>query len=164
MGLLTLTVPVPRKLFPQLKSTGNVLRKRWYFCFYHMGYNLQELYYTKEHEWVYVGEKSAIVGITDYAQKALGDVVYLDFRASGKTVKQGESVATIESVKAVSEIYSPLTGKISQINENVNKNPAVVNRDPYGEGWLFEITDFGTEEIQNLLNYESYEAYLKTLP
>lgn len=122
-----------------------------------------ELRYSKEHEWVKISGNTARVGITDYAQNALGDVVYIDFPKVGSEVKQMAVAGTIESVKAVSDIYQPLSGKITAINSDLNKNPAVVNTDPYNTGWLFEIEGVVEAEVANLLDAKAYEEYLKTL-
>jgi glycine cleavage system H protein len=122
-----------------------------------------ELQYTKEHEWVKITGNKARVGITDYAQSALGDVVYIDFPKVGAEIKAMAVAGTIESVKAVSEIYQPLSGRVVVINSDLNKNPALVNSDPYNAGWLFEIEGISEAEAANLLNAAAYEAYLKTL-
>lgn len=122
-----------------------------------------ELRYSKEHEWVKISGNTARVGITDYAQNALGDVVYVDFPKVGSEVKQMAVAGTIESVKAVSDIYQPLSGKIIAINSELNKNPAAVNTDPYNAGWLFEIEGIVEAELANLLDAKAYEAYLQTL-
>lgn len=122
-----------------------------------------DLKYTKEHEWVKISDTTARVGITDYAQHALGDVVYIDFPKAGAEIKQMAVAGTIESVKAVSDIYQPLSGKISATNSDLNKSPATVNTDPYNGGWLFEITGFSEAETAQLLDAAGYEAHLKTL-
>lgn len=122
-----------------------------------------DLRYTKEHEWVKVSGTKARVGITDYAQEALGDVVYIDFPKVGAEIRQMAVAGTIESVKAVSEIYQPLSGKISLVNSDLNKNPATVNTDPYNAGWLFEIEGVSDAELAGLLDAAAYEAHLKTL-
>jgi glycine cleavage system H protein len=122
-----------------------------------------DLKYTKEHEWVKVTGTTARVGITHYAQEALGDVVYIDFPKAGTQIKQNAVAGTIESVKAVSEIYQPLSGTIAGINTDLNKSPATVNTDPYAGGWLFEISGISETEISSLLDAAGYEAHLKTL-
>lgn len=122
-----------------------------------------DLKYTREHEWVKISGKKARVGITDYAQDALGDVVYIDFPKAGAEIKQMAVAGTIESVKAVSEIYQPLSGTIALVNADLNKNPATVNTDPYGGGWLFEIDNISDDEVSSLLDAASYEAHLKSL-
>jgi glycine cleavage system H protein len=122
-----------------------------------------DLKYSKEHEWVRITGTTARIGITDYAQGALGDVVYIDFPKAGAQIKQNAVAGTIESVKAVSEIYLPLSGTIGTINSGLNKSPATVNQDPYNGGWLFEITGIDEAEIGSLLDAAGYEAHLKTL-
>lgn len=122
-----------------------------------------DLKYTKEHEWVRLTGTTARVGITHYAQEALGDVVYVDFPKAGAEIKQNAVAGTIESVKAVSEIYQPLTGKVATINSELNKSPATVNQDPYGAGWLFELSGISEAEAGGLLDAAGYEAHLKTL-
>lgn len=122
-----------------------------------------DLKYTKEHEWVKISGNKARVGITDYAQGALGDVVYIDFPKAGAEIKQMAVAGTIESVKAVSEIYQPLSGKIALVNSDLNKSPATVNTDPYSAGWLFEIEGVSDAEVAGLLDAAAYEAHLKTL-
>lgn len=122
-----------------------------------------DLKYTKEHEWVKLTGTTARVGITHYAQEALGDVVYIDFPKAGAQIKQMAVAGTIESVKAVSEIYQPLSGAIAQVNSDLNKTPATVNQDPYGAGWLFEISGVSEAEVSGLLDAAGYEAHLASL-
>ncbi|MBX3721412.1 MAG: glycine cleavage system protein GcvH [Turneriella sp.] len=128
-----------------------------------MANNPADLKYTKEHEWVKITGTTARVGITHYAQEALGDVVYIDFPKSGAQIKQNAVAGTIESVKAVSEIYQPLSGTIASVNTDLNKTPATVNQDPYSAGWLFEISGIADAEVSGLLDAAGYEAHLKTL-
>ncbi|MBV6493841.1 MAG: Glycine cleavage system H protein [Turneriella sp.] len=128
-----------------------------------MAENPPELKYSKEHEWVKISGTTARVGITHHAQDALGDVVYIDFPKEGETIAQHSVAGTIESVKAVSEIYQPLSGKISAINKELNKSPATVNQDPYNAGWLFEISGINLAELDSLLDAKGYEDFLKTL-
>lgn len=128
-----------------------------------MANNPADLKYTKEHEWVKITGTTARVGITHYAQEALGDVVYIDFPKAGAQIKQNAVAGTIESVKAVSEIYQPLSGTIASVNTDLNKTPATVNQDPYSGGWLFEISGIADAEVSGLLDAAGYEAHLKTL-
>jgi glycine cleavage system H protein len=99
-----------------------------------------ELYYTAEHEWVLITDTTARVGITDYAQRALGDVVYVSVPAPGTRVTAGDPCGEVESTKSVSDIYSPADGQVIEINQEVDDDPGLVNSDPYGAGWLFKIT------------------------
>jgi len=121
----------------------------------------QDLRYTPEHEWVRVGSDGvARVGITAFAQEALGDVVYVSLPAVGASVSAGESCGEVESTKSVSDIYAPVAGEIVAINETLDSAPEVVNSDPYGEGWMYDVklTDAGAAE--SLLDLASYRALL----
>lgn len=122
---------------------------------------VEGLLYTKSDEWVRVEGEIAIVGITDYAQDKLGDIVYIEEAVQGNKVVKEDKVATIESVKAASDINAPVSGEIVEVNKSVVKDPAIVNNDPYGEGWLFKIKIDNTEEIKDLLNAKGYEEYRK---
>lgn len=116
------------------------------------------LKYTKDHEWVKVEDNICIVGVTDYAQSELGDIIYLDISTSeGAEVKMGESIGSIEAVKTVSEVYTPVSGKITEINNSINDNPSVVNTDPYEGGWIVKIEYNNADEISNLLDSEAYK-------
>ncbi len=121
----------------------------------------KDLRYTKEHEWVRLEDGRARVGITDHAQKSLGDIVYVELPPLGKMVKKGERAATVESVKAVGEVFAPLSGKVVAVNEAAAKSPDLVNKDPYGEGWLFVLEIADEAEIQSLLAPEAYEELVK---
>jgi len=117
----------------------------------------ENLRYTKEHEFVKVDGKTGIVGITDYAQGELGDIIYLDITAEiGSEVKQGDTLGSIEAVKTVSEVYSPISGKLADINSAINDTPSVINEDPYGKGWLLKIEISDMNEISNLLDSAAY--------
>ena len=117
----------------------------------------QDLKYTEEHEWIRVTDDIATVGITDYAQDQLGDVVYVDLPSSGTSLTQFGKLGEIESVKAVSDIYAPLTGEVTESNTGLNDNPEVVNTDPYEKGWLVKVKIANTQELDGLLSAESYE-------
>ena len=114
-----------------------------------------ELKYTKDHEWVRLEGGEARVGITDYAQKQLGDVVYLELPEVGRTLKKGEVFGTIESVKAVSELFSPVSGEIIEVNTALAQRPETVNREPH-ESWMIVVKVAGTAEQSDLLNAEQY--------
>ena len=116
----------------------------------------QDLKYTEEHEWLSVNGDIATVGITDYAQEQLGDVVYVDLPSPGTAVTQFGKLGEIESVKAVSDIYSPLTGEIVEINAALANQPEVVNTDPYKTGWLVKVKIANGDEIEGLLSPEAY--------
>jgi len=115
----------------------------------------EDLKYTKEHEWLRVEGNIGIVGITDYAQGELGDIIYVDV-PEGADIKQGESFGTIEAVKTVSELFAPVSGKIIEINSAINNDPARVNKDPYGEGWIVKVEIKDSAEINGLLDWKEY--------
>jgi glycine cleavage system H protein len=118
-----------------------------------------DLRYSTEHEWVRVTDSGAIrVGITDYAQDALGDVVFIDMPGVGSAVTAGSTCGEIESTKSVSEVYTPISGTITAINEALADDPAVLNSDPYGAGWIFEITPTDPTEAAALMDADAYRA------
>jgi glycine cleavage system H protein len=116
------------------------------------------LQYTAEHEWVAIKDTTATVGITAYAAEQLGDVVYVSVPGVGTTVQAGEPCGEVESVKSVSDIYSPLDGEVIEVNEGVEEDPGIVNADPYGEGWLFKVGLPADEEPAGLLSPDEYVA------
>ena len=116
------------------------------------------LKYTKEHEWILVEGNKAKIGITDFAQKELGDIVYLDISSQGKKVVQNEIFGTIEAVKTVSDLYMPVTGTILGMNDALESDPQLVNTDPYGAGWMVEIELANESEIASLLSADDYAA------
>jgi glycine cleavage system H protein len=129
------------------------------------GYHIpDDLVYTKEHEWAKVSGGVVLVGITDYAAKTLNDVVYVTFPKVGENVKQFKSLGTVESIKAVSELYSPLSGAVTRVNHELETHPELVNRSPYTEGWLIEVKpeDFASER-KKLLDARSYALHLQSL-
>jgi len=119
-----------------------------------------ELMYTKEHEWVRIEENIATVGITDYAQDELGDIVFLELPGVGDAVTQMEPFGTIEAVKAVSDLFSPVTGKVTEINSSLDDDPMVINRDPYGDGWMIKIELSDISQIEQLLDSNSYKSLI----
>jgi glycine cleavage system H protein len=121
----------------------------------------QEFLYTKEHEWIRVDESIGTIGITEYAQKELGDVVFVELPKVGDHVTAGESFGTVESVKAVSEIYSPVNGEVTAANAKVQANPEMLNADPHGEAWLIRVRLSDRREIESLMSADEYEAYLR---
>ena len=121
------------------------------------------LKYSKEHEWVKVDGNIATCGITDYAQEQLGDVVFIEAPEVGTEVESGAAVSTIESVKAVSDIYAPLAGKVTEVNDALKDNPALVNSSAYNEGWLFKIEIADESSLDSLISDSEYEEFLKTL-
>ena len=118
------------------------------------------LRYTKEHEWIRVEGNEAYVGITDYAQSELGEIVFVDVDTIGETINQGEVFGSVEAVKTVSDLNMPATGEVLEFNETLNDQPELVNNDPYGEGWMIKITVNDPAELDNLLDAAGYEAIL----
>jgi len=117
-----------------------------------------ELKYTKDHEWLkLIDDKTALIGITDYAQRELGDIVFIDISTVGKMLKAEEVFGTVEAVKTVSDLFLPVEAKIIEINPALSDNPELVNNDPYGEGWMAKIEINNAEEINNLFGAEAYE-------
>ena len=121
----------------------------------------QEFLYTKEHEWIRVDESIGTIGITEYAQKELGDIVFVELPKVGDHVTAGESFGTVESVKAVSEIYSPVNGEVTTANPKVQANPEMLNADPHGEAWLIRVRLSDRREIESLMSADEYEAYIR---
>lgn len=119
-----------------------------------------DLRYTKEHEWVLVEEGVAVVGITDFAQSELGDIVYVELPGVGGKVATGETFGNVESVKSVSDLYSPLAGTVADINTRLSDSPELLNTDPYGEGWLVRIEAQDLAEVEQLLTAAEYADYI----
>ena len=119
-----------------------------------------ELLYTKEHEWVRIDGTDGTIGITDHAQKELGDIVFVELPKVGDHVAAKESLGTIESVKAVSDVYSPVTGEVIAVNPKLQNSPELVNSDPHGDAWLVRIRLKDHSEIDNLMTADEYEAYV----
>jgi len=116
----------------------------------------QELKYTKDHEWVRIEGQTAVVGITDFAQNELGDIVFVEIETKGERVPREEVFGTVEAVKTVSDLYMPLTGKVLEVNEELGKSPELVNTDPYGQGWMIKISIDNTAELKELLSADEY--------
>jgi len=118
----------------------------------------QDIKYTKEHEWIkMIDDKHAYIGITDFAQSELGDIVFVDISTEGQTLEADTVFGTVEAVKTVSDLYLPVAGTIEEVNPALNKQPELVNSDPYGEGWMVRIKLSDPGDINNLLNAEAYE-------
>lgn len=117
----------------------------------------KELKYTEEHEWVAVDGDIATIGITDYAQGELGDLVFVELPEVGADISQGNAFGTVEAVKAVSDLFAPLTGEVTEINEELADNPEIVNKDPYGDGWMIKVKMSDTTELDKLLDAEAYQ-------
>lgn len=118
------------------------------------------LHYTNEHEWIRVEGEEAYVGITDYAQSELGEIVFVDVTSVGESVAQGEVFGSVEAVKTVSDLNMPVSGEVLEFNETLNDQPELVNNDPYGEGWMIRIKVADAAELGNLLTAEAYQALI----
>jgi glycine cleavage system H protein len=121
------------------------------------------LYFTKEHEWVRVEGDTATVGISDHAQEQLGDIVFAEVPETGKRLSKGQEAAVVESVKAASDVYSPVSGEVAEGNSKVADDPSIVNSDPEGEGWFFKIRLDDPGEVEGLMDEAAYREWLKTL-
>lgn len=116
----------------------------------------QDLKYTQDHEWIRVEGDQAFVGVTDYAQSNLGDIVFLEIETVGETLSKGDAFGNIEAVKAVEELYMPVSGEVLEVNPALETSPEVVNKDPYGEGWMVKIRITDTSELSGLLSADAY--------
>ena len=119
--------------------------------------------YTKDHEWINIEENTGIVGITDYAQSALGDVTYVELPQEGAEVEQFEQFVSVESVKAASDIFSPMSGRVKEVNRALEDNPGLINKDCYEKGWIARIEITSPDETSSLMTAEEYRKYLETL-
>ncbi len=124
---------------------------------------MSEMRYTKDHEWLRIEGDVATVGVTDYAQEQLGDVVYVELPDVGKTFKKGDEAAVVESVKAASEVYAPVSGEIVEANEALADTPETVNADPMGEGWFFKLKLADRSELDDLMDEAAYKAHVEGL-
>lgn len=122
----------------------------------------ENLRYTKEHEWVRVEGDAGIIGITAHAQSELGDIVYVDLPKTGTVVQQGKTIGSVESVKAVSDIYTPVSGEVLEVNGQLAESPEILNKDPYGSGWLVKIKLSAPDEAAKLLTAAEYQAFVGT--
>ena len=120
-----------------------------------------DLRYTKEHEWVKIDSNVITVGITDHAQSELGDIIFIEFPDQDQLVSKNEPFGTIEAVKTVADLFAPLSGKIIEVNNNLEDSPDLVNSDAYGHGWIVKISDFNHDELENLLNADQYKGIIK---
>ena len=121
------------------------------------------LYFTQEHEWIKVDGDSATIGITDHAQQALGDIVFTEVPEAGKQLKKGQDAAVVESVKAASDVYSPVSGEVTEGNQAIVDDPSLVNSDPEGEGWFFKLRLSDSGELDGLMNESDYLDWVKSL-
>lgn len=121
----------------------------------------KDLKYTKEHEWIKIKDDIAVVGITDHAQAELTDIVFVELPEAGKEVKKGEELCVVESVKSVSEIYAPLSGKIVKVNSKLDDSPEIINESPYDDGWLVELEITDKSEVNSLIGAETYKKTIE---
>lgn len=118
----------------------------------------KHLRYTKDHEWIKLEGNTATVGITDFAQRELGDIVYVEVETVGKSLKAGDVFGTVEAVKTVSDLFLPVSGTITELNKSLANSPESVNNDPYGEGWMIKMTVDNPADVENLMDAAAYEA------
>lgn len=118
------------------------------------------LKYTKEHEWIAIEGNTATIGITEYAQSELGDIVYVDINSVGKTLAANEIFGTVEAVKTVSDLFLPMAGTVDEVNSALENNPELINSDPYGEGWMIKMTAENIADAENLLDATAYQALI----
>jgi glycine cleavage system H protein len=121
------------------------------------------LYFTKEHEWIRVDGDVATVGISDHAQEALGDIVFAEVPEAGRTLSKGAEAAVVESVKAASDVYAPVSGEVVEGNSAIADDPALINRDPEGEGWFFKLKLADSSELEGLMDEAAYREWVKSL-
>ena len=121
---------------------------------------MAEIYFTKDHEWIKVEDNIGVVGITGYASEQLGDIVFVELPEEGITAEIGKDIAVVESVKAASEVYSPVSGTIIKSNEDLNSTPEIVNEDPVGKGWFYEIEISNNDELSGLMSEEEYQKHI----
>lgn len=119
-----------------------------------------DLKYTKDHEWVRVNGNEAVVGITDFAQKELGDIVYVDISTLGETVEQEQVFGTVEAVKTVSDLFMPVSGKVLEANKDIDSAPESVNTDPYGKGWIIKVSLTNPKQVDGLLSADAYKKLI----
>ena len=120
----------------------------------------ENLKYTKDHEWIQIENNEVVVGITDFAQAELGDIVFVEIETEGEKLEREEVFGTIEAVKTVSDMFIPISGKVLEVNPKLEDNPDVINKDPYGDGWIIKISMNKTEELNNLLTADQYKELI----
>jgi glycine cleavage system H protein len=123
-------------------------------------YNQENCKFAKSHEWAFIEGGAAVFGISDHAQHEISDIVFIELPKVGDKVEAGKRAAVIESVKSASDFYAPLSGEVIEVNQNVSADPALVNKAPHGEGWMFKIKISNPDEIKNLISFEEYKASL----
>ncbi|MFP4018757.1 MAG: glycine cleavage system protein GcvH [Bacteroidales bacterium] len=122
----------------------------------------ENLKYTKDHEWVKVEGDEVLIGITDYAQNELGDIVFIEIETEGETLEKEEVFGTVEAVKTVSDIYMPVSGEVTEVNPKLEDSPEIVNKDPYGEGWLIKVKINNQSELDDLLSADKYKELIES--
>jgi glycine cleavage system H protein len=123
----------------------------------------EHLLYTKEHEWINIEGDEAVIGISDYAQESLGDITFVELPSVGDEIEQFEQFASVESVKAASDIYSPMSGEVMEVNSDLDEEPGLINKSPYQKGWLAKVKLSDSEEKSNLMTAEEYEKFLESI-
>ena len=118
--------------------------------------------FTEEHEWIVVNGDTAIVGITDFAQQQLGDIVFVEIETQGETLSKGAVFGTVEAVKTVSDLFMPVSGEVLEVNPKLSSNPELVNKDPHGEGWMIKIKISNPAELNNLMDATAYQAHISS--
>lgn len=119
------------------------------------------LKYTKEHEWARVEDDIVIIGITDYAQDALGEIIYIELPSEGDEVTKGETFGAVESTKSVSDLYAPISGEVVEVNEALLDSPEAINEDPYGEGWMVKVKPYDPSELEDLMDSDEYTEFIE---
>ena len=120
-----------------------------------------ELKYTTDHEWALEEEEFLVIGITDYAQDALGEIVYIELPGEGDEITKGDAFGAVESTKAVSDLYAPVSGDVVEVNEALLDSPETINEDPYGEGWMIKVRPYDPDEIEDLMDFEEYTEFVE---
>jgi len=120
-----------------------------------------ELKYTSDHEWALEEEELLVIGITDYAQDALGEIVYIELPGEGDEITKGDPFGAVESTKAVSDLYAPVSGDVVEVNEALLDSPETINEDPYGEGWMIKVRPYDPDEIEDLMDFEEYTEFVE---
>jgi glycine cleavage system H protein len=121
----------------------------------------EELKYTDEHEWAKVEDELVVIGITDYAQDALGEIVYIELPSEGDEITKGDSFGGVESTKSVSDLYAPVSGEVVEVNESLLDSPETINEDPYGDGWLIKVRIHDSDEFDELMDSEQYSEFIE---
>jgi glycine cleavage system H protein len=121
----------------------------------------EELKYTDEHEWAKIEDELVVIGITDYAQDSLGEIVYIELPSEGDEITKGDSFGGVESTKSVSDLYAPVSGEVVEVNESLLDSPETINEDPYGEGWLIKVRIHDSDEFEELMDSEQYSEFIE---